>query len=232
MRLFASIRPSEEAREHLVAALRPIRDGNGPLLRWTDPDQWHLTLAFYGERPDGSVDDLAAHIGVAAGGVRPLDVHLRGAGSFSGRTLWIGVGGDTAELRHLMAGCTDEEDARDRRRAHLTVARSRATERGGRGGDRRSGGRRPAGVGGAGGRRGQGRRGDHGRGNHSRGGRDGSRPAGHPESFLLDDLVRALSVYEGPSWRATEIELVQSRLGEGRSGGPLHEVVATVPLTG
>ncbi|WP_367179064.1 2'-5' RNA ligase family protein, partial [uncultured Corynebacterium sp.] len=91
---------------------------------------------------------------------------------------------------------------------------------------RRSGGRRPAGVGGAGGRRGQGR------GDHSRGGRDGSRPAGHPESFLLDDLVRALSVYEGPSWRATEIELVQSRLGEGRSGGPLHEVVATVPLTG
>lgn len=239
MRLFASIRPSPEAREHLVSALRPIRDGNGPLLRWTDPDQWHLTLAFYGERPDGSVDDLAGHIAATVGGVRPLDVHLRGAGSFSGRTLWIGVGGDTAELRHLMAGCTDEEDARDRRRAHLTVARSRATERGGRGGDRRSGGRNPAGAGGAGGHRAQGGRRAHGgrgtqggRGAYARGGRDGSRPAGHPESFLLDDLVRALSVYEGPSWRATEIELVQSWLGEGRSGGPLHEVVATVPLTG
>ena len=143
MRLFASIRPPEEVREHLVTALRPIRDGHGPLLRWADPDQWHLTVAFYGERPDGSVDELAEHI-AAAVATTPLpapsspapdldsavpstssssatdsdfadysaspalDLHLRGAGSFSGRTLWIGVGGDVGPLRRVMAGGADD----------------------------------------------------------------------------------------------------------------------------
>ena len=173
MRLFASIRPPEEVREHLVTALRPIRDDHGPLLRWPDPDQWHVTVAFYGERPDGSVDELAEHVAAAVAttgfpargmGSPSLDLHLRGAGSFSGRTLWIGVGGDVGPLRQLMSGCAhdpfaigDDEDGfgngedggrggrggtpdgrRERRRAHLTVARLRAREQGGRRDGRRN----------------------------------------------------------------------------------------------
>lgn len=61
-------------------------------------------------------------------------------------------------------------------------------------------------------------------------GRDLSRPARHDGASLLHDVVHALSVYSGPSWTATEIELVSSRLGEGRSGGALHETVATIPF--
>lgn len=229
MRLFASIRPPEEVREHLVTALRPIRDAHGPLLRWTDPDQWHLTVAFYGEQPDGAVDELADRLRLAATATGPLDLRLRGAGSFSGRTLWIGVGGDTTELRRLMADCGDDDDPRERRRAHLTVARTRARESGGRGDDRRGGHRRQAAVGD--GRRRSGRAGGPAYGGRPAR-RDGSRPAGHGDPDMLGDLVRALSVYGGPEWRATEIELVSSLLGEGRSGGALHEVVARVPLTG
>ncbi len=303
MRLFASIRPPEEVREHLVTALRPIRDAHGTLLRWTDPDQWHLTVAFYGERPDGSVDELAEHIAAAVATtnfpshdlsgadldagpdsdldsgfdsgpaplLRPsLDLHLRGAGSFSGRTLWIGVGGDVDPLRRLMAACVHDPfaidddfaddlnddfdgeagsfssrrsgsrrssrgshnsrgsgsrgarggDQRERRRAHLTVARLRAREQGGRrdgrrahrrsawAGDRRHNGLRDAGY-----------------------GRDLARPARHDGASALHDVVHALTVYSGPSWRATEVELVSSRLGEGRSGGALHETVATIPFS-
>ena len=254
MRLFASIRPPEEVREHLVTALRPIRDDNGPLLRWTDPDQWHLTMAFYGDCPDGSVDELAEHIAAAVATTPTppeLDLHLRGAGSFSGRTLWIGVGGDVVPLRHLMAACAHDPFAADddpdpddpsaarsgdsgsrrsgsrgsragdqpeRRRAHLTVARLRAREQGGRRDDRRSH-RRGAWAG------------DRRRGRFdARAGRDLARPARHDGATLLHDVVHALSVYAGPTWSATEIELVSSRLGEGRSGGPLHETVATIPF--
>lgn len=270
MRLFASIRPPEEVREHLVTALRPIRDDHGPLLRWPDPDQWHVTVAFYGERPDGSVDELAEHVAAAVAttgfpargmGSPSLDLHLRGAGSFSGRTLWIGVGGDVGPLRQLMSGCAhdpfaigDDEDGfgngddggrggrggtpdgrRERRRAHLTVARLRAREQGGRRDGRRNhrrsawaGDRRRGGAHGGGGSHGvPGGRAGLGADGY---GRDLSRPARHDGASLLHDVVHALSVYSGPSWTATEIELVSSRLGEGRSGGALHETVATIPF--
>lgn len=76
MRLFASISPSEEAREHLVRALRPLRHDLGADLKWTDPEQWHITLSFYGEQPDGAVDDLLHHLQLAAAGAGPLELHL------------------------------------------------------------------------------------------------------------------------------------------------------------
>lgn len=176
MRLYAALSPSEEAREHLVRALRPIRDEAGTDLRWTDPEQWHLTLAFYGEQPDGAVDDLLAHL--ARSSAAPMTLSLKGAGSFNKKNLWIGVGGETGELKRLMAECLLDPSESSRQRAHLTVARNRM-----RGWD-----------------------------------------------CYLGDVVRALSVYEGPSFEAEEIKLVRSTLGAGRSGGALHEVVGSVPL--
>lgn len=44
------------------------------------------------------------------------------------------------------------------------------------------------------------------------------------------DLVRALAVYDGPSWRVDELVLVESELGRGRSGSPLHTDVVALPL--
>lgn len=124
MRLFASLAPSPQAREHLLGALRPIRADLGPDLRWTDPQQWHLTLAFYGEQPEGAVDDLLAHLSLAAAGGRAMELSLKGAGSFNQKNLWIGVGGETTVLKQLMADCLLDPLERSRQRAHLTVARS------------------------------------------------------------------------------------------------------------
>jgi 2'-5' RNA ligase len=47
---------------------------------------------------------------------------------------------------------------------------------------------------------------------------------------LLGRAVRMLSVYRGPTWHVDQLELVASTVGQGRSGGPLHEVLGTVPL--
>src|SRR5690625_6253120 len=58
-----------------------------------------------------------------ASGHGPLTLHLSGAGSFSGRTLWIGVGGEVSRLESLMREGLLGEPDRERRRAHLTVAR-------------------------------------------------------------------------------------------------------------
>ena len=65
MRLFVAVWPSEEVGEALARLPRP----EAPGLRWTRPDQWHVTLRFLGESdPDeaaGALADLAAQSAVA-----------------------------------------------------------------------------------------------------------------------------------------------------------------------
>lgn len=47
---------------------------------------------------------------------------------------------------------------------------------------------------------------------------------------VLDDWVRLLDTYEGPSWRVEEVALVASHLGEGPRRRPRHETLAVLPL--
>lgn len=197
MRVFVSIRPSADARLHLQNALDEVRLTAGQWLRWGDADQWHLTLAFRADLPEGAIPDALDALTAVASGYDPLDLHLSGAGTFNSRTLWIGVGGQVARLESLMREELLEEVDRERRRAHLTVARVSARAP------------RP-------------------RRRRTR----WSVPEPDPAQTLLADTVRALSVYRGPDWRATELELVASHLGQGRFGGPLHEVLGSVPLGG
>lgn len=42
--------------------------------------------------------------------------------------------------------------------------------------------------------------------------------------------IRVLDTFEGATWTADEIDLVESHLGEGRGRRPRHEVRATFPL--
>jgi len=46
----------------------------------------------------------------------------------------------------------------------------------------------------------------------------------------LGPAVRALSVYRGPSWRAEELALLSSHLGEGRAGAPRYELTDVLSL--
>ncbi len=174
-RLFAALMLPDTAREHLVTALRPLRS---PELRWTDPDNWHLTLAFYGNQPNDALA-VTERLAQAAALHGPLNLELSGAGSFDRRTLWIGVGGDVAELRGVMADCLLDPGERHRQRAHLTVARAGARTR---------------------------------------------------DPWLVADHAHALSVYRGPAFTASEVQLVESHLGSGRGGGPHYEVVESFRL--
>ncbi|HEY3436934.1 MAG TPA: RNA 2',3'-cyclic phosphodiesterase [Actinotalea sp.] len=214
MRLFAAVLPPPAALDHLDTALTAVRsvaqprDSRGPV-RWTDPSQHHLTLAFYGEVPDGAAEDLVEALAVVADDIEPFSVALRGAGLFDSRTLWIGCAGDTAELARLTAGAVavggevvGRADDRVRSRAHLTVARVAARAQSRRRPDRSTG------------------PGAHDRARHSR----------VDAAAEVAALVQALAVYEGPSWTVTEVALVQSQLGAGASGRPRHDVIARLPL--
>lgn len=196
MRLFAAVHPTRAAREHLVGALREVRELTGTALRWGDPEQWHVTLAFYGEQPEAAVSELGELLSDVARDHAPLTVCLRGAGSFSGTTLWMGVGGASDALVDLMHACSLDPEERARQRAHLTVARMSRAERTRKARERR------------------------------RSSRTVARPG--PE---LAHVVHALSVYEGPAWTVSELSLVSSELGEGRSGGALHRTVQRFRLS-
>ena len=129
MRLFAAVYPTGAVQQHLVDALRDVRSGMGTALRWGDPDQWHITLSFYGEQPRGAIPEIVEHLESAARDAPVFAACLRGAGSFSGTTLWLGVGGETAALTALMRACALDPD-RPSARPHLTVARLSRAERG------------------------------------------------------------------------------------------------------
>ncbi|OLT46331.1 RNA 2',3'-cyclic phosphodiesterase, partial [Cellulosimicrobium sp. CUA-896] len=137
MRLFAALYPDDAAAAHLDLALggvrahEQVRPGGAPLVRWVPREQWHVTVSFFGEVPDGAVPDLTAALAEAAALTPPLVLALRGAGVFDRRVLWVGVGGDSDGLRALSAGAAAAAedvgvhgDRRPRRRAHVTVARA------------------------------------------------------------------------------------------------------------
>ncbi len=131
MRLFAALDPPAAARECLAAMLP--RDDR---LRFVPQDQWHITLAFYGEVPASVLDGLSGHLAHAAGCTPPLRLSLAAAGTFPSRAsrarvLWCGLSGELAPLalmaeRVAMAGRHAGIVLEERPfRAHLTLARCR-----------------------------------------------------------------------------------------------------------
>ena len=60
-RIATTLLEDEPARAHLEAFLVPRRAGE-PVLRWTPPHLWHVTLAFMAEVPGDGLDDVV-HFG-------------------------------------------------------------------------------------------------------------------------------------------------------------------------
>jgi RNA 2',3'-cyclic 3'-phosphodiesterase len=137
MRLFVAVTPPPEALAGLQAAVAPARASH-PGLRWTGPEDWHVTLAFLGEVPGPVAARLAPGLADAAGRHRPFPLALAGAGAFpaarTARVLWCGLDGDRRALAALataVAAAATEAgapppDAGRPFRPHLTLARTRA----------------------------------------------------------------------------------------------------------
>ncbi|WP_097992941.1 RNA 2',3'-cyclic phosphodiesterase, partial [Streptomyces sp. f51] len=103
-RLFAAVLPPDAAVAELRTALTPLHTLPGaPDLRWTGPEGWHFTLAFYGEVPEDATPELEARLERAARRTGPFALRVLGAGHFGGRALWAGAAGGLDTLR-LLAG--------------------------------------------------------------------------------------------------------------------------------
>ncbi|MFC5640706.1 RNA 2',3'-cyclic phosphodiesterase [Kitasatospora cinereorecta] len=134
MRLFVAVNPPVEALQELSDAAAPLHGLSGAdRLRWSDPDGWHLTLAFLGEVPAADVPALEERLGRVAGEHGVHRLRLAGAGCFGDRVLWVGFDGETWALRRLAEGVrTVVEEAgieSDQHgfHPHLTLARAGST---------------------------------------------------------------------------------------------------------
>jgi 2'-5' RNA ligase len=205
VRLFTAVYPSEEALRHLDLALGGVGGPSvvdpGVGLRWLPREQRHLTLAFHGEVPDGAVPEYVQALAGPLAAVASFDVGLAGSGSFGGRTLWVGVGEGVDGLRGLAAAVDDAAVSSGLPANDRVGGRPHLTVA------RASLSRLPYR---------NGNRGPRGR-------------AGDPGSPLVP-WARALAVYRGPAWHVDAVHVVASELGKGRSGGPLHQDVAVLPL--
>lgn len=134
MRLFAALVPPPEAVEDLDAFLEPRRDAAG--FRWTRPEQFHVTLAFYGTVPEHRLDDLVERLARAGARRTAFPAQVAGGGAFPdpahARVLWAGLSLDDdgrTEIGRLATGCRAAAARAgvvvdgQRFRPHLTLAR-------------------------------------------------------------------------------------------------------------
>ncbi|MFE2298617.1 RNA 2',3'-cyclic phosphodiesterase [Streptomyces sp. NPDC059445] len=134
VRVFIALAPPDHAKEELARELRPAY-GTHPQMRWNRIEDWHITLAFLGELPVGTVPLLRPPLAGLAAARRPPSLALRGSGDFDDRVLWSGIDGDLDELHALAmdvrttvkdCGVVFEERPF---RPHLTLARARRGDR-------------------------------------------------------------------------------------------------------
>ena len=136
-RCFVAVPAPAELRAALADAVAAWRaEPDVPNLRWTDPDGWHLTVAFLGPVDPGSVSSIRERIGLAVqpfAAVTPISVHTGRVGAFprpsAAQSVWLGFEDPDRHLADLARAVQDAllpQDAIRRLRAHLTLGRSRA----------------------------------------------------------------------------------------------------------
>jgi 2'-5' RNA ligase len=104
-----------------------------PAIRWTPPDEFHLTLRFIGEVDHPTFYEIGEALGTVS--LRPFEIGLEGLGLFPPRgaphTLWAGVDdvdGGLMTLKRRIDRVLDEAGLEPERRkfvAHVTLGRFR-----------------------------------------------------------------------------------------------------------
>jgi len=105
--MFVALPLPEAVKEDLAEFVEPRQEA-GPDLRWTAPEQWHVTLAFLAEVADRNTDELFERLVRAASRRKPLVLRIAGAGAFPhaghAKVMWAGIEHDGEELMRLAGG--------------------------------------------------------------------------------------------------------------------------------
>lgn len=147
VRTFIALYPAPAQLEAITAAtatldreLRAAADANRrPPLRWTRPQQAHLTLSFLGDVPRRRLEDVSHAVREATSRHAPFAMAFRGMGAFPDpsrpRVVWLGIGEGREALEALAAAVRGRRVVLDLGsdgkpfRPHLTLARVRGDPR-------------------------------------------------------------------------------------------------------
>jgi 2'-5' RNA ligase len=105
MRLFVSIDLSEDLTDEIADLQAEFADADG--LRFTDPNQTHVTLKFLGEVDECRLSELefALETAVTESEIEPFDVEYGGLGVFPSleyiSVLWLGVRDGSSKMTRL-----------------------------------------------------------------------------------------------------------------------------------
>jgi RNA 2',3'-cyclic 3'-phosphodiesterase len=211
MRAFVAVIPPAPALTELSDAVAPVRAAH-PDLRWTPPEQWHLTLAFLGDVDEAVLPELTERLARAARRHPPLELAFAGGGRFGDRVLWTRVVDPPQRESPVSTG----------RVAHLDRAAGRPR---GPAAGRAAGLRRLTASVGAAARR-------CGIPVEDRPYRAHLTLARARTGADLRTVAALLGEFTGSRWTADALHLVSSRLGAGPGGTAAHDVVRSWPLGG
>lgn len=122
--------PLRDELRKLVDGLRASELVESDDLRWTDPEAWHLTLAFLGPTLASDVPRLSQAITEVAGEHAPFSIATGGLGAFPSRRdvriLWYGLADRSRRLAELAVAVrlAVGTETSSPFRAHLTLARA------------------------------------------------------------------------------------------------------------
>ena len=121
MRLFVAVRPPPEVIEVVAALPRPERHG----VRWTRPDQWHVTLRFLGDVERS--EPVAAALATGLAGAPAVEVALGPTTERLGRAVLMvpatGLDGLAARVLDATRDGVPVADDAFGFHGHLTLAR-------------------------------------------------------------------------------------------------------------
>lgn len=122
MRLFTAIDLPIPMKEKLSSICFGI-----PRIRWSNPDQFHLTLVFIGDINPADLEGL--HESLLEIPFKPIEIHCQGIGSFRNGTLWLGVENTPAlerlqqQVKHRIQSTTGIRLEQSRFRPHITLGK-------------------------------------------------------------------------------------------------------------
>lgn len=94
MRLFVGLSIPKKERSRIWRAIRGLRDDGLPV-RWTDPDNFHITLKFLGEVRQDRLPEIQEALSNAVGATKAFTTGMLGLGGFPTlrrpKVIWLGV---------------------------------------------------------------------------------------------------------------------------------------------
>ncbi|HYE33400.1 MAG TPA: RNA 2',3'-cyclic phosphodiesterase [Methylomirabilota bacterium] len=138
IRTFIAVAIPEAVKREVLAAQDRLRKqvGAEKKVRWSPPEQLHLTLRFLGNVPAGEIESLIAQVQQSAAEAEPFELQVSGVGCFPSfanpRVIWAGIHGDLPRLIELQkqietrtAEVGEPPEKRDYK-PHLTLGRVKA----------------------------------------------------------------------------------------------------------